>query len=92
MGGERRYPMEVVNVRKHVWFEFPSSSNTEWEPTGARAPITMAHGGTIGPEGRVMGFVVFGLCFALFNKLFPAKKSGEPAKDFSCHRCRALVK
>jgi membrane protease YdiL (CAAX protease family) len=32
-------------------------------------------GGTIGPEGSVMDFVVFALCFALFNWAYPAKKS-----------------
>jgi CAAX protease family protein len=32
-------------------------------------------GGTIGPEGSVFVFVVFVLCFTLFNWAYPAKKS-----------------
>lgn len=35
-------------------------------------------GGSIGPEGSVMDFVVFILCFALFNWAYPAKKNGQP--------------
>ena len=35
-------------------------------------------GGTIGPEGSVMDFVVFILAFALFNWADPAKKAAQP--------------
>jgi CAAX protease family protein len=35
-------------------------------------------GGRIGPEGSVMDFVVFVMCFALFNWAYPAKKSEKP--------------
>jgi uncharacterized protein len=35
-------------------------------------------GGTIGPEGSVMDFVVFILAFALFNWANPAKKDAQP--------------
>jgi len=31
-------------------------------------------GGTIGPEGSVVGFVLFAIAFAAFNWVYPAKK------------------
>jgi membrane protease YdiL (CAAX protease family) len=34
-------------------------------------------GGTIGPEGSVMVFVMFVLMFALFSWAYPAKESGQ---------------
>jgi membrane protease YdiL (CAAX protease family) len=34
-------------------------------------------GGSIGPEGSVMDFVVLVLCFALFNWAYPPRKSGQ---------------
>lgn len=40
---------------------------------------TWLTGGTIGPEGSVMDFVVFVLYFALFAWVYPAKKSSQPA-------------
>ncbi|MGH9714604.1 MAG: lysostaphin resistance A-like protein [Candidatus Acidiferrales bacterium] len=35
-------------------------------------------GGSIGPEGSVMDFVVFALVFILFNWAYPAKKNSQP--------------
>jgi membrane protease YdiL (CAAX protease family) len=36
-------------------------------------------GGSIGPEGSVMDFVVFALVFIIFNWAYPAKKNGQTA-------------
>jgi hypothetical protein len=32
-------------------------------------------GGSIGPEGSVMCFILFAISFAAFNRLYPAKKA-----------------